>query len=195
MLFEFLAFSSDVSYWKKKDNMVGISVGTIFTSIVTQTIILLYLLDSSEETSWVILGPQAIGIFIEAWKLTKALTVSLKPSPPGSWIPYRLDVQDKHVLSKEEQESREYDRLAFKIVACFAVPLLGGYTVYSALYEEHRSLWSFTIATLCSFVYSFGFVALIPQLIVNYKMKSVAGMNAKVSRATVLRCAHPRCTH
>jgi hypothetical protein len=179
MVFEFLAFSSEVSYWKKKDNLTGISVGTIMTSIVTQTIILLYLIDSSEETSWMILGSQAMGVAVESWKLTKALTVNVKPAPPGSLIPYRLDVQDKHVLSKEELETKEFDRVAFKIVAAGSAPLLIGYTIYSALYQTHRGWWSFTIGTLTSFVYTFGFVALIPQLIVNYKSKSVAGMNGK----------------
>ncbi|CAO1626649.1 unnamed protein product [Sympodiomycopsis kandeliae] len=181
MLFEFLAFSTDVKHWKSKENMAGVSVGSIFTNIATQIIILLYLFDSSEETSWMILGSQAIGVLIEAWKLTKAVTVAIKPREAGSksWLPYRLDVQDKHILSAEEKETQEYDRLAFKIVAWITAPLLGGYTIYSALYNEHRGWWSFIIGTLCSFVYSFGFVSLIPQVILNYKLKSVAGLNGK----------------
>lgn len=185
MLFEFLAFSSDVKHWKSKDNLAGVSVGSILTNIVTQTIILLYLFDSSEETSWMILGSQAVGVLIEAWKLTKAVTVNIKPrqansgSTYTSWLPYELDVQDKHVLTAEEKETQEYDRLAFKIVAIVTAPLLGGYTIYSALYNEHRGWWSFIIGTLCSFVYSFGFVSLVPQIIINYKLKSVAGLNGK----------------
>lgn len=143
MLFEFLAFSSEVTYWKKKDNLTGISIGTIMTSIVTQSIILLYLIDSSEETSWMILGSQALGVVMEAWKLTKAMTVNLKPAAPGSWIPYRIEVKDKHVLSQEELETKEHDKVAFKIVAVGAVPLLVAYTVYSALYEQHRGVSSF----------------------------------------------------
>lgn len=181
MLFEFLAFSSDVKHWKSKENLAGVSVGSIFTNIVTQTIILLYLFDSSEDTSWMILGSQAIGVLIEGWKLTKAITVNIKPRDANSksWLPYKLDVQDKHVLSAEEKETQEYDRLAFKIVAIVTAPLLGAYTIYSAIYNEHRGWWSFIIGTLCSFVYSFGFVSLVPQIILNYKLKSVAGLNGK----------------
>ena len=33
--------------------------------------------------------------------------------------------------------------------------------------------------TFHGFVYAFGFVSLVPQLIVNYKLKSTAGMNSK----------------
>lgn len=48
------------------------------------------------------------------------------------------------------------------------LPLLGAYTVYSLFYNEHRSWWSFIVATLYSFISIMGFVQLIPQLIINY---------------------------
>lgn len=184
-LFEFLAFSSEVSHWRKKDNMAGVSLGSILTNVIVQLIILLYLLDQAQDTSWMILASQAVGIVIEAWKLTKAVTVGVLPRKDGEgskylqWLPYRLDIRDKHVLSEEERKTQEFDKLAFRIVAMVAVPLLGAYTVYSALYQTHKGWWSFIIGTLCSFVYAFGFVSLIPQLIVNYKLKSTAGMNSK----------------
>jgi hypothetical protein len=61
MLFEFLAFSSDVSHWRKKDkDLVGVSLNTILTNCVVQLVILLYLHDSSEETSFMILFGQGM---------------------------------------------------------------------------------------------------------------------------------------
>lgn len=179
MLFEFLAFSSDVKFWRNKKNFTGVSVGSILTNVITQTIILLYLFDSSEETSWVILGSQAVGVGVEAWKITSAVTISLKNAPPGSVIPYRLDIKDKYVPSEDEIKTKQYDREAFRLVSYFVGPLLVGYTIYSALYEQHRGWWSFTIGTLTSFVYAFGFIALVPSLIINYRCKSVAGMSPK----------------
>lgn len=79
--FEFLAFKSDVGHWRKTDkNLVGVSLRSIITNVVTQVstrwvyrslnshvlkglirivllqvIILLYLLDSGEQTSKMIL--------------------------------------------------------------------------------------------------------------------------------------------
>jgi hypothetical protein len=64
------------------------------------------------------------------------------------------------------------------------------------VYKTHRGWYSFVITTLTSFVYMFGFVSylcfrdwamlnsaaqaqLIPQLIINYKLKSVAHMPMK----------------
>ncbi|RPD66736.1 cleft lip and palate transmembrane 1 [Lentinus tigrinus ALCF2SS1-7] len=176
VVFEFLAFSSDVSHWRQKRELVGVS---IVTNVVVQIIILLYLIDNNEQTSWMILMGSGIGVVIEAWKITKAVDISLAPSPPGSWLPYMIDIKDKHVLSEDEKKTQEYDKLAFRIVAYFTIPCLAAYTVYSLLYETHRGWYSFVISTLTSFVYMFGFAQLIPQLIINYKLKSVAHMPMK----------------
>lgn len=177
-VFEFLAFSSDVRHWKNKDDLAGVSVGSIITNVVVQLIITLYLLDNNEDTSWMILAGQAVGVVVECWKLTKAISVSIVASP-ASWIGYRIKIEDKHKLSVEEKKTQEYDRLAFKYVGFGVGPLLVAYTIYSALYQTHRGWWSFIISTATSFVYAFGFVSLVPQLIVNYKLKSTAGMNSK----------------
>ncbi|KAH8915161.1 cleft lip and palate transmembrane 1, partial [Atractiella rhizophila] len=139
-------------------------------------IILLYLVDNNENTSWMILAGQGFGLVIEAWKITKAVSIKVVPSPPGSVLPWKLDIQDRHVLSEEEKKTQEYDALAFKYVSWVAGPALVGYTIYSLIAESHRGWYSFIISTLTSYVYAFGFVQLIPQLIINYKLKSVAHM-------------------
>lgn len=61
MVFEMLAFKSDVSHWRKKDkDLVGVSLNTILTNCFVQLVILLYLQDSSEETSMMILFTQGM---------------------------------------------------------------------------------------------------------------------------------------
>ncbi|KAL7415602.1 cleft lip and palate associated transmembrane protein [Mrakia frigida] len=180
MLFEFLAFSSDIGHWRKKDkDLVGVSLRTILTNCFVQLIILLYLQDSSTETSWVILFSQASGLMIEAWKVFKIVNVAIVPSDAGAWFPYKLDISDKKELSEDEKKTQEYDALAFRLVNIGASPLLVGYTIYSLLYETHRGWYSFVVSTLAQAIYMFGFVQLIPQLIINYKLKSVAHMPMK----------------
>ena len=49
-----------------------------------------------------------MGIVIEAWKVTKAVDINIKPSSPGSIIPWELDLKDKHVLSEDEKKTQEY---------------------------------------------------------------------------------------
>ncbi|KAJ7432996.1 cleft lip and palate transmembrane protein 1-domain-containing protein [Mycena galericulata] len=179
MLFEMLAFKSDVSHWRQKKEMVGVSVRTIITNVFVQFIILLYLIDNNENTSWMILFGSGTGVLIEAWKITKAVDISVIPAPAGSFFPYKLDIKDKHVLSEDEKKTQEYDKLAFRYVSYVAIPLLAAYTVYSLMYESHRGWYSFVISTLTSFVYMFGFAQLVPQLIINYKLKSVSHMPMK----------------
>ncbi|KAJ7126473.1 cleft lip and palate associated transmembrane protein [Mycena crocata] len=179
VLFEMLAFKSDVSHWRQKKEMVGVSVRTIVTNVFVQLIILLYLIDNNDNTSWMILFGSGTGVLIEAWKITKAVDISVIPSPAGSLLPYKIDIKDKHVLSEDEKKTQEYDKLAFRYVSYAAFPLLAGYTVYSLMYESHRGWYSFVISTLTSFVYMFGFAQLVPQLIINYKLKSVAHMPMK----------------
>lgn len=47
------------------------------------------------------------------------------------------------------------------------------------MYETHRGWYSFIVSTLAQAIYMFGFVQLVPQLIINYKLKSVAHMPMK----------------
>ncbi|WOO79514.1 Cleft lip and palate transmembrane protein 1 [Vanrija pseudolonga] len=186
MVFEFLAFSSDVSHWRKKDrDLVGVSLRTILTNCFVQLVILLYLHDSSEETSLMILFTQGIGLLIEAWKITKIVDIKVHKDDT-SIIGYKVTFEDKHELSEDEKKTQEYDKLAFKIVSYFAIPLLIGYAIYSLNYKTHRSWYSFIVTTLAQAIYMFGFVQLIPQLIINYKLKSVAHMPMKAMVYKVL---------
>jgi len=179
VLFEMLAFKSDVSHWRQKKEMVGVSVRTIITNVFVQLVILLYLIDNNENTSWMILFGSGIGVLIEAWKITKAVDIKVVSAPAGSLIPFKFDIKDKHVLSEDEKKTQEYDKLAFRYVSYVAIPLLLAYTGYSLFYSSHRGWYSFVISTLTSFVYMFGFAQLVPQLIINYKLKSVAHMPMK----------------
>lgn len=179
MLFEFLAFSSDIGHWRKKDkDLVGVSLNTILTNCFVQLVILLYLHDSSEQTSFMILFGQGIGLVIEAWKITKVVNIRVRPDNTAL-IGYAVSFEDKKQLSEDEKKTQEYDRLAFRYVSYFAIPALAGYTIYSLLYETHRGWYSFVVTTLAQAIYMFGFVQLVPQLIINYKLKSVAHMPMK----------------
>ncbi|KAF7798918.1 hypothetical protein EIP86_010146 [Pleurotus ostreatoroseus] len=99
VVFEMLAFSSDVSHWRKKQELVGVSVRTIVTNVVVQIIILLYLIDNNEQTSWMVLMGSGVGVVIEAWKITKAVDISLVSAPAGSLLPYKLDIKGPRPLS------------------------------------------------------------------------------------------------
>lgn len=51
MIFEMLAFKSDISHYRNKKNNVGISVRSILGNVFMQGVIFLYLLDNNDNTS------------------------------------------------------------------------------------------------------------------------------------------------
>ena len=182
MIFEGLAFKNDIAHWRKKKDVVGTSVRTILANVFMQTIIFLYLLDNSDNTSWMILGSQVLGIVLEAWKITKTVDVKLKaPAAVSmfSFLPLVIVFEDKHKLSDIEKKTKEYDEIAFKYLYIVAVPLLGAYAIYSLVYETHKSWYSFVIETLVGSVYAYGFLMMVPSLYINYRLKSVAHMPGK----------------
>lgn len=178
MVLETLAFGSDIAHYRKKKDNVGISVRSILANVFMQTVIFLYLVDQSQNTSWMILGGQAVGIVIELWKITTVVNVRVRPAP-RSLIPYRISFEDKHKLSETEKKTKEYDEIAFKYVYMAGVPLLIAYAIYSLLYETHKSWYSYVITTLVGSVYAYGFLMMVPSLYINYRLKSVAHMPAK----------------
>ena len=166
MIFEMLAFKSDVSHWRSKKDNVGVSVRSILSNVVMQAIIFLYLMDNNENTSWMILFGQGMGIAIEAWKITKAVNVRVREPAPGTFahsvgLPYMVVFEDKHKLSETEEKTEEYDKIAFKYMGIIAVPLLLAYAAYSLIYETHKSWYSFIITTLVGSVYAYGFLMMV----------------------------------
>ncbi|KAF9927167.1 hypothetical protein FBU30_003447 [Linnemannia zychae] len=173
--FEMLAFKNDIAFWKDKKGTAGLSVRSIFLDIAQQIIVFLYLMDNNQDTSYMILIGQGVGLAIELWKVKKALKVDIVPATSGI-LPWRLHFNTAEPLTDLEEKTKEYDEEAFKYLTYAAFPLLGCYAIYSLIYEEHKSWYSFIVSTLVGFVYTFGFIKMTPQLFINYKLKSVAHM-------------------
>lgn len=179
LFLEMLAFGSDIAHYRKKKDNVGISVRSILANVFMQAVIFLYLIDNSQNTSWMILASQGIGILIEFWKITTIVDVRVRPAPPGSLIPYRVAFEDKYKLSDTEEKTKEYDEIAFKYMYIAGVPLLIGYAIWSLVYESHKSWYSYILTTLVGSVYAYGFLMMVPSLYINYRLKSVAHMPGK----------------
>ncbi|KAL0901784.1 hypothetical protein ABMA27_006957 [Loxostege sticticalis] len=169
LLFDFLAFKNDVSFWRRKRSLAGLSARTVFWRAFSQFIIFFYLLD--EKSSMLILVPAGISLLIELWKVTKVLHLRVAWS---GWRPrvYRVDAN----VDAAERSTQQADAEAMRYLSMLLYPLCLAGAVYSLVYEPHKSWYSWALHSVVNGVYAFGFLFMLPQLFVNYRLRSVAAL-------------------
>ncbi|XP_059801278.1 lipid scramblase CLPTM1L [Hypanus sabinus] len=165
LLFDFLAFKNDITFWRRKKNMVGMSTKAVLWRCFSTIVVFLFLFD--EQTSLLVLIPAGIGAVIEAWKVKKAFKMTVK------WHGLK-PVFQFGTFDESEKKTEEYDTQAMKYLSYILYPLCFGGAVYSLLNMKYKSWYSWLINSLVNGVYAFGFLFMLPQLFVNYKLKSVA---------------------
>merc|ERR1712157_711979 len=75
---------------------------------------------------------------------------------------------------EKEKATAEYDAESIKYLSYLLWPLCIGGACYSLYFMEHQSWLHWVLSSVVNGVYAFGFVFMLPQLFINYKMKSVA---------------------
>lgn len=153
-IFDFLSFKNgkhliplltlDIQFWKQRKDFKGLSLRSILIDCVFQVVILLYLLEN--ETSRIVIASAVVGLLIEVWKVGRVFRID--------WHNFKLLVT--HGSEYEQSGTKEYDERAIRVLTWLAVPLLLGYSAYSFVYEQHKSWYSWILASLVGFVYSFG---------------------------------------
>jgi len=167
--FAFLAFRHDIGFWKQKSNLEGLSVRTQWSTFVCQGVIFANLVDTN-QASTIILAEMGISVAIEGWKVSKFLVRD------GFFYDYlRLGPAPKQ-KTQMQVDVDVYDKKAMYVLSVLLYPIVLIYGGYSLMYNPQRSWRSWILRTLANGVYMFGFIAMTPQLYVNYKLKSVAHM-------------------
>jgi len=207
MLFEFLTFKNEVSFWQNNSDLTGLSVRSLFLDMIGQFIILLYLIE--RETSLLMTVTSGFGLLIALWKCQRAAGFALVPlseedkKKKSSYINSVLRIAGYRIIARRLEKSAssksdddgassgtaspdlqtltlQADRQATIWLGSAMLPLVIGYTIYSLVKDEHVSWYSWLVTSASSGVYAFGFVLMTPQLFLNYKMKSVAHLPWRV---------------
>jgi len=193
-LFDALAFKSDIQFWRELKTLRGLSTRGVVTSFICQIVVVAYL--HHQETSKLVLFPAAFAVLLQAWKTYKVLTGSLlvvkvekkekeeKEGEEGEEgekqiEAVRLKAEAKAIASKKEEEeglsvTQHYDRVAGTYLGQALYPLVVGSTLYSLFCARHSGNYDWFITSAVGAVYTFGFIAMTPQLFINYKLRSVA---------------------
>ncbi|KAH9380566.1 hypothetical protein HPB48_017324 [Haemaphysalis longicornis] len=169
-VFEFLAFKSDIQFWRNRKSLEGLSVRSVFFNVFQSAVVLLYILDN--DTNTLVRLSVFVGLLIDIWKIHKVVNITVDRENKVLGLFPRLRMADK--CTYVESSTREYDTMAFKYLSWALFPLLAAYCVYSLMYLEHKSWYSWVLGVMYGFLLTFGFIMMTPQLFINYKLKSVA---------------------
>jgi hypothetical protein len=127
----------------------------------------------------VVLILTAKDVLFGAWKLVRVL----KPRAVYSSLPLcggvsyvsGVAVRDlARECSEEERQSIAMDDFATGWIRLVAYPLIAALATYNLSHYEYRSWWSWGVSSAADAVYFFGFASMLPQLYINYKLRSVA---------------------
>ncbi|CAH8288277.1 unnamed protein product [Heterobilharzia americana] len=162
LLFNFLAFKNDISFWRRTDNTVGLSIRTVIWRFFSSLVVFLHLWE--EKSSLLVSVPVGISTIIELWKLGRMTKFS---------ISFRHGIQWGK-RSKAEEATDQLDAQFMRWLLYIMIPLCIGGSVYSLFYVSHRSWYSWCLHTMVHGVYAFGLLLMTPQLFLNYSFKSVA---------------------
>ncbi|CDW59184.1 cleft lip and palate transmembrane protein [Trichuris trichiura] len=164
---DFLAFRNDVDFWRRKTDMQGLSRRTIIWRLFSEIVIFFNLLD--KRASLLVVVPVGISALIELWKLTKIFKVSFKRKG-------LLPRMELGLATSDESKSDQLDSEGMHYMNYVMVPLVIIGAGYSLLFVPHTSWYSWLLQSMANGVYAFGFLFMMPQLFINYRLKSVAHM-------------------
>jgi len=170
---DFVAFRDEVAFYVGRTDMGGLSMSSVVTRFICSFVILLYLCDQ-QRTSFIVLFSVFLGVVADGWKACKVLKPSI-----SNVFPF-VHFRDASDLSMVETETAKYDSIARAYLSLLFYPFIIGMALYARRHYSYNSTWSWAISNAANAVYTFGFIALCPQLYINYRLKSVSHLPWKV---------------
>jgi hypothetical protein len=175
MWLSMMAFKNDISFFKGRSDYAGLSSRTLITDAAHSSVIFLYLYDY-ENMSRIVLFQCGIGALIALWKVHKRMRLRVTWSYFLPWLSSATQAE----MSAGERATEDIDVRLMRYMKWVMYPLSAVWGIYCLYHYQYSSWWSWFISSLADFAYSFGFVNMMPQIFVNYKLKSVAHLPWRV---------------
>uniref|UniRef100_A0A3Q3NNI3 Lipid scramblase CLPTM1L n=1 Tax=Mastacembelus armatus TaxID=205130 RepID=A0A3Q3NNI3_9TELE len=156
LICEFLALKNDISFWRKKKNMAGMSRKSVLWRSLGTLLIFLHLL---EETSLLVLLPVGLGACVEVFGRVFIFLHLF-------FIFYLSGVFFFLVLIIDLWFSLQ----ASTYLSYLVYPLCFSGAVFSLAYLRQKNYYSWLVNSLVTGVYAFGFLSMAPQLFINHKV-------------------------
>lgn len=169
-----LAFKNDVSFFRGRHDYTGLSSRSLGTDALQELIIFLYLYDFDGISRLILfqLGMQAA---FGLWKYARVARLGLSWTYLLPWVTY-----GRLAEASAEQQTDEIDARGMHITKCIVYPALVCCCLYNLTKYNYKSWWSWLISSMADFAYGFGFINMLPQIFINYKLRSVAHMPWRV---------------
>ena len=178
--------------------MAGLSTQAVLVELLTQIIIFFFLIEN--EASMLVLLPAGAGIFIQAWKVWRALRFKWRSSEECALEEEEEEEEEsgenekkaheeedkrKEVVNRERMGLKKKDAVLVRVTAeadsrairyllrCL-LPIALAFMARALVVDKHCGWYSFFITALTGAVYAFGFAFMLPQLFINYQLKSVS---------------------
>lgn len=148
LLFDVLAFKSDLSFWSSVDSMEGLSSRSLLLNELMELIIFLYLLE--EESSWLVKITSVLTLIMGLFKIIKSTTVQ-KNDRAKAAAKAAANGDGTKDSAPVESLTEEIDRLAFRYLSPPLALLVASYSLYG-LYTGYYKSWYSRQHSTCLFL-------------------------------------------
>lgn len=168
LIFEYLAFASDITFWRQKTSFEGLSSSSVALQ-ACMNIIMFFYVQEQRQTKFVL---YFIGFrfSLQLWKLRK-LTEFRRSE---KWPFFRWVNRSGASEQLEEMEGVDgADSTCMKWLMLLLTPVIVAFSLYRLVTQPFRSWYSWFVLSLAICAQTGGFVVMTPQVFMNYRMKSV----------------------
>jgi len=129
-----------------------------------------------DETSNVLVFQFGVSALVSAYKYVKVSKLKVFFRFLLPWLESGRRTDDDEL----ERQTDEFDAEGMRYATYVMYPLAVVSGIYCLYYYQYKSLWSWTLSSLMTLMYSSRFIHMLPQVFINHKLQSVAHMPWRV---------------